>query len=422
MTIPQATGESTPAESGQRTPGQPLALTPDSIDESAVPAPPSMGPAGWPLSESSIPLSASVGLVASSVDRAPGAAAVPRETFGLEELSIVLSHYDVGPIEAMQEFRKGSRRAPKILIKATDGLFLLKRRATGRDDPLRVDYAHGVQTHLVQQQFPVPKLIETRSSRRTMLRLGGRTYELFEFIPGTKYDASLPATTEGGRTLALFHKLVAAHDAEPPDALTHGYHGAKQVSESLRHIADHWKPDEGAPDHPEHKEVCAALSEAYDSAADSVNALGLPNWPAQVAHGDWHPGNTLFRGSRVVAVIDFDSVRREPRALDVANGALQFSITMNGHDVSSWPEYLDESRFKRFCRGYDAVEGCILSTPEVRALPDLMIEALVVEAVAPIAATGKFAGLDGAAFLAMIRRKADWIRRSRERLVELVST
>ena len=94
----------------------------------------------------------------------------------------------------------------------------------------------------------------------------------------------------------------------------------------------------------------------------------------------------LFRDNQVVAVIDYDSSRLLPRIIDVANGALQFSIIGGDEDISKWPEYLDESRYRRFLRGYDEV--MLLSEAEIRTIPWLMIEALIAEAVFPIAATG----------------------------------
>lgn len=369
-----------------------------------------------PIHEGSGPhMSASVGLIASSADR-PGVVPGARDTYGVEELAIVLSRFDLGPIEAIQDFRRGSRRSPKLLIKSAAGLFLLKRRAPGRDENERVDAAHAVQNYLASNQFPVPRLLPTRGDRATALRLGGRVYELFEFIPGSRYDGSLAATSDAGHTLALFHKIVSGFHGAPPTHHPHGYHALPGCADALDHI-----PRDSRIGRPELAGVCNELRGLYLEAARRADRLGLREWPSQIVHGDWHPGNTLYRGQRLVAVIDFDGVRPEQRALDIANGALQFSITMEGQEVEKWPDYLDESRFKRFCRGYDAVEGCILSTSEIQALPWLMIEALIVEAALPVAATGAFAGLDGGSFLTMVLRKARWLEAQAPRLSNLLT-
>jgi Ser/Thr protein kinase RdoA (MazF antagonist) len=146
----------------------------------------------------------------------------------------------------------------------------------------------------------------------------------------------------------------------------------------------------------------------------------MENWPRQIVHADWHPGNMLFRDGHVVAVIDYDSARLLQRVIDIANGSLQFSIIGGEDDASHWPDYVDESRFKRFLRGYDEV--MLLSQAELRAVPWLMIEALTAEAVFPIAATGAFGKMDGLAFLHMVNRKVSWLARNSERLVELAES
>src|SRR4029450_4380159 len=141
----------------------------------------------------------------------------------------------------------------------------------------------------------------------------------------------------------------------------------------------------------------------YTAAATTVEKQGIDNRPKQIVHADWHPGNMLYRESHVVAVIDYDSARLLPRILDIANGALPFSIIGGDEDVNKWPDYVDESRFKRFLRGYDEV--MLLSQAEIRAIPWLMIEALIAEAVFPIAATGTFGRMEGLSFLHMVQRK-----------------
>ena len=54
------------------------------------------------------------------------------------------------------------------------------------------------------------------------------------------------------------------------------------------------------------------------------------------------------------------------------------------------------------------------------ALPWLMIEALVLESVVPIAATGAFGGLSGRGFLRMIESKVDWIAPRAGELVRMM--
>lgn len=334
-----------------------------------------------------------------------------RDRFETYELSIVLSHYNIGTIEAIQEFPRGSRKAPKLALRTDTGLYLLKRRQPGKDSPEKVAFCHGIQLFLAEKQFPLPHLIGTRRDNNSMLQLKGQIYELFEFIKGTPYDISLEATADSGKILALFHKLLLDFQSEFQSAMG-SYHNAKFVLQCIKQM-----PITMEKVHPRFQQEKARLvalyefvERSYNDAAQKVNDLGLPEWPQQIVHSDWHPGNMLYRGSRVVAVIDYDTCRFMPRIIDIANGALQFSMISGGEDVSKWPDYIDESRFKRFLRAYDAVPDCVLTRAELRAVPWLMIEALIAESAIPIANTGHFARMDGVEFLGMLERKIKWIQ------------
>jgi Ser/Thr protein kinase RdoA (MazF antagonist) len=60
----------------------------------------------------------------------------------------------------------------------------------------------------------------------------------------------------------------------------------------------------------------------------------------------------LFDESGIAAVIDYDSARLAPRVLDIANGALQFSILAGSDDPHQWPSEVDLPRLAEFLRGY----------------------------------------------------------------------
>ena len=336
-----------------------------------------------------------------------------RETFTAEELAIVMSHFDIGVIDSIVDYPRGSRKAPKLLIVSDQGKFLLKRRARGKDDPYKVAFSHAIQLYLASKQFPLPHLIGTRRENNSMLQWRNTVYELFEYIPGQGYPQTLESTFDGGRVLSLYHKLLNDFQSEW-QAAAGSYHAAPSVEQGLRLIPT----TVGAGD-KEIQDLLRFLLESYRHAAKMAEHQGLDRWPKQIVHADWHPGNMLFRDNRVVAVIDYDSSRLLPRIIDIANGALQFSIIGGDEDVSKWPDYLDETRYRRFLRGYDEV--MLLSEAEIRSIPWLMVEALIAEAVFPIAATGTFGKMDGLPFLQMVQRKIYWMQRSADKLVEIAA-
>ena len=343
-----------------------------------------------------------------------------RERFNAQELLIVMSHYDIGGIQAIREYHRGSRKAPKLLITAEKGEFLLKRRAKGKDDPFKVAFSHALQLYLADKQFPLPHLIGTRGDNNSMFQHDGSVYELFEYIRGNPYDNSLEATFDSGKILALYHKLLRDYTPEFEPAVG-SYHNARSVHVGLEQLPGTLDRTQSSHDTAARKASVTTtyLNQIYNEAAEKVEKLGLSQWPSQILHCDWHPGNMLFRNKKVVAVIDYDAARPQQRIIDVANGALQFSILGGSDDPATWPDYPDETRYKRFIRGYDEVD--VVSVTELQTIPWLMIEAMIAESVLPIAATGFFGRMDGYAFLQMIERKVRWVYRHANDLIAAVA-
>ena len=332
--------------------------------------------------------------------------AMEHKRFGAAELAVCLSHYDLGIINSIREFPRGSRRSPKVIIDCEKGRFLFKRRAHGKDDLNKVAFTHQIQLYLAGENFPLPHLVGTRPDNNSMLILdNGKIYELFEFIRGQSYSGSLDATFDAGRILGLYHKLLAEFhgDYPPPKG---SYHGADSVDDAIRNTVTSL-PMDGRPEPKVIMETIEFLEKAYLHCAHQSNKAGLKDWPAQIVHGDWHPGNMLFRNDLVAAVIDYDTARLQQRIIDLANGTIQFSIIGGTDDPSDWPDYPDQTRLKRFLLGYDSVN--VISKAELTVAPYLMCEAMIAEAVLPIAATGSFGRMQGFPFLQMIRRKVKWV-------------
>jgi Ser/Thr protein kinase RdoA (MazF antagonist) len=327
-----------------------------------------------------------------------------RSKFAAEELAIGLSHYDLGIIYSISEFPRGSHRAPKAILECQNGKFLFKRRQRGVEEIQKVAFTHQIQLALAEQNFPLPHLLGTRDENNSMLVYNDHIYEIQEFIQGSGFDGSAKSTEQSGHALGLYHKLLENFqgDWEPPTA---SYHNAKTIFESIHKCAE--KLPKASHNNIPISDTIAALAKAYRTCAQEVTNLGMKKWPRQIVHGDWHPGNMLFRKQFVAAVIDYDTARLHQRVIDFANGALQFSILGGGEDPAKWPRQIEVTRFQRFLRGYDSVT--VITTDELKAIPFIMCEAMIAEAILPIAVTGRFHRFDGGVFLTMIHRKVQWI-------------
>ncbi len=358
------------------------------------------------------------------------------------ELVVVCSHYDLGAIDEVRRFRGGSRLAPKILISTSTGEYLLKRRAPGpANAPSKVAFTHEVILYLASRGFPVPPMIGTRAGGgptgdNSMLQLGpaspggGGVYEVFRFVRGRRFSRTHAESRAAGACLAHCHALLADFQPLFP-APRRTFHNHGQVPERLMSIS-------GALSDPTLRPVCRALADAYLFASERAErfAPSREEIPEQIVHGDWHPGNMLFTEPEssspadrtVAAVFDFDSARLGRPLHDLANGAMQFSVTRhmgtseNGEGIppSSWRIALDPDLFAAFCAGYHTAAPPP-SPDTLRALPWLMIEAMIVEVGVPIASTGKFGKLDARPVLGVVHRAVEALAAGAERLAALAA-
>jgi Ser/Thr protein kinase RdoA (MazF antagonist) len=347
------------------------------------------------------------------------------------ELVLVCSRYDLGAIQSLRRLRGGSRESPKVLVASDRGRFLIKRRPPrGEDLSHRVALSHEVQLHLAARGFPIAPLVGTRTDNNSLLELNGFIYEVFRFVDGHRYERTPAEAHAAGRLLAVAHRLLSDLHPRwtPPDTT---YHNHPAVAPSIADLISRTS-DAAVRDH------LAALRDAYLRASSEAERLGALRHPAQLIHADWHPGNLLFAAARsdlpaastpaVAAVLDFDSVRTGRPIMDLANGALQFAVARRpgggsaasggtGIRVSLSPELV-----RAFCVGYQAEPvPSRLQAADMAVIPWLMIEAIVVETIAPIAATGQFGNVSAAAAVAMTRQATDWMATEANRLVSLAS-
>ena len=331
-----------------------------------------------------------------------------REKFKSDELTKVLSNYDLGIIHEIRDFARGSHAAAKVIIQTDRGKFLIKRRPPGKTDPYRVAFSHSLQRYLASKNFPLPHLIGTREQNNSMLKIDDVIYETYEFIEGESYQSGLVETYESGKTLGLYHNLVYHYHSEWDPPRGH-YHDAKMIYDAFKPMGEILVKGQGVKGREMALiDLLKKLRRCYKLAAQAVNELGMPEWETQIVHSDWHPGNMLFDQEHVVAVLDYDAARIRPRVMDVANGCLQFSMTTGGRDLSKWEDRTDELRAKRFLRGYDEIN--VLTKAELQAIPLLMQEVLIAQSAPPILRTGTFAGLDGFDFLEVVLRKVKWLQ------------
>jgi homoserine kinase type II len=327
-----------------------------------------------------------------------------------QEAIEALGRWDLGAIESIVPLPGGSSASPKFVVQAERGSFVLKCRAIHVGDVERIAFSHALMQATAAQGVPVAMPVPSRERIRHE-RVGGRSWEVFPYIEGERWSRHPGQARSGGEALGCMH-------AAGFDLVWHGhvqavsFHGNLQVLAALRRVPAAVARVEPDVDGEALALACEHLAEAYTEASAAVEEVGYAQLDSQVVHGDFHPGNVIFRGDRVAAVIDFDAARLEPAVVDFANGLMQFACFRGAATrVASWPAELDPLRLAAFTHAY-ARRGDRALMDQVDMVPPLMIEACVSEASLPIARRGRFGPAKASEILHLVARRVAWLRRN----------
>ena len=209
-----------------------------------------------------------------------------REKFSAREVAQVLSHYDVGVISNIREYRRGSRRAPKLKLETERGEFMLKRKNAGHSRE-RAEAGHALQARAAAAGVPVAALVSMRNGG-TLLALGDSLYEMYEWVQGARYERDPEQAREAGIALARLHRAFAS--LEPNGNLpTGGFSEIDAVRRSLL-LADASACErlQGA-DREAVRASVASLDRHLERIERKLVERGLPLQRLSVCHGDYHP-------------------------------------------------------------------------------------------------------------------------------------
>lgn len=326
-----------------------------------------------------------------------------RDRFGVDELRRVLACYDLGTITAARELRAGTSRAPKALIESDQGVFVLKRREVGRDDPFRVAQTHDLQLRLAEAGVPVPALVGTRTDNNSMVQIGRHVYELTRRVTGSPFTGTAREAFGLGAAIAHLHEQllnVTPSFAEPPRL---DDPPAATLAALQRAVTEH--------------PSLAGVAEDILRLLDDIRAKA-PGSPAERSiwlHGDWHPGNVLFHDGAVSAIFDFDGVHLGPRRLDLGQAVAHFSADRRSGPPETWSDAHSPPLAAAIWAGY-ASRGT--PAPEPAAVAAAAAEALALEVSMAASGTGPAGRGRPDALLAAVLRRMRWLDANAQHLAD----
>lgn len=279
----------------------------------------------------------------------PGADLAPRV---LEELTAA---YGLGRVRRLRAL-EGGQVNESYELRTDAGRYVVRRSREGRSFAA-VEFEHSLMEYLSDHGFPVPPLLRTRDGE-SCHPVEGRPYRITGFVEGGPYspeDARHLAAA--ARTLALYHRLVQGYDPgrEKP--------GLRSILADLEEgLRLPWPPS-GRPladVSPALAECLACLGrQLLATCAWLVKSDAVP--PRVVVHASCREGSFIFRGARVVAMLDYDLAHTDARTLDLGIALLSLAA------VRPAKTRLDPAAALAFLRAYRQVAP--ISGDELALLP-----------------------------------------------------
>lgn len=322
-----------------------------------------------------------------------------RQQLSQREIEGVLRQYQVGTVHNIRELPEGSLYSPKVILETERGTLLLKRRARGLDMPALVAFGHEVVLGCQRNGLCVPPLVGTKEDNSSFVQFSDHVYELFVFIEGQRFNYVNPNHAfEMGSLLVETHRAMDRVETTFPPA-------TEPESIDLARL--------NAINPIEHL-LPPKLSEDVPRIIGYAHELAQANAPSPaLVHGDWHPGNMIFRNDALVAVCDFDNTRIGSRLRELAQSLVHVSMVtpspgQRGAEITVEP---DAARLVSFWNGYRDAGGSENARTAVGLMPGVMLD----EALASLGTTPNE---HHGAMLSAVWRKAAWIDENQARLID----
>jgi homoserine kinase type II len=293
--------------------------------------------------------------------------------FAREDIPVdtLMETYDFGPWQSVDLLPAGKSQHYRI---ATDGGEYILRRSHSSRTLEEVHFEHALVAHLRDNGFPAPVFVPGVSGD-TSVAVNGDLYSASVFVKGSPYQAgNIEHLREAARTLARYHRIVASFGLSPPRSRE------PFLSETLRErlaampspeIISDFSARYGDQD-PRIPDLLASLPyvlERGEAAQHRLERL-YPELFKLVIHGGCRRGSTLFKGDRLVAMLDFDSARPEARVLDLAIAFHDFGKVWGDPGSPDFKVPLDLRIVSEFLDAYQEINP--LEEAEIEALPTLL--------------------------------------------------
>lgn len=241
---------------------------------------------------------------------------------------VIRRYYDLGEVETPYPLEAAhQRRHRKMVVQTSVGRFLVK---TYKRDPVVMDalrFQHRLSDHLATHGMPVAAIQRARDGRG-IVEVNNWAMELQQFIVGASMQVNTQTLTSSARALGEFHRICRELPCPPRDARMWRFSDVPRIAfQKLFEAARQEKNDHRIVDQ------CNKIALFLHDAAQELSIEKRDHFETGLIHGDWHGGNLLFQGERLVAILDLefsgDGCYLEDIAYAMSNLCLRASVEID---------------------------------------------------------------------------------------------
>ncbi|MSR71474.1 MAG: hypothetical protein EXS50_02270 [Candidatus Taylorbacteria bacterium] len=228
-------------------------------------------------------------------------------------LAQILKYFGLGNLVNCTQYLKGMVNLTYI-VTTDSGTYIVQRLSTIFNDRVIEDHFE-VASFLMSQGFIAPELIKTPSGSLSM-RKDGFLWKVCKYIShDPKSSPTVGSITSAAALLGRFHRVMEGCRYVPQYLIPDFHHTRKIIAKLSRVFKDHSRV--------ESVEQYAVLADYFLSKYIESKTRHYPTYddePPILIHGDPKFDNFLFENDRAVALIDFDTVMRSDRLVDIGDG------------------------------------------------------------------------------------------------------
>lgn len=278
------------------------------------------------------------------------------------EIEALLKNWDIGDLISHKQTRKGVVNINWVL-KTTKGRYVLRKVAqftsTG-DLRFGLDYLAYLKEHGFSYRIPLP--IRTKK-RDPILRFKGSRFWVYEYIEGRDVKQfGYSELRECAKMMAIYHRMIehsGLNNRKGGGDVFRRRAVLKELKGFREQILRKDKQDRKDRIFLEESSILIPLIRSLDGREYSK----LPRYPL---HRDINPENTLWKGGKLVGLIDFENVgTMNDTVVKDLSIVLQYSCRDRKQKHK-----LDLERANFFLREYEKLQG--LSDREIEFISDIV--------------------------------------------------